>query len=48
MGQCAWAEWILHFVQELVGVSTDPQGSWSTKQILFQSFLVCDTQTGPT
>ena len=44
---CAWAEWILNFVQEIAGVSTDPQGSWSTKHILFLSLLVCEAKTGP-
>ena len=43
----AWAKWILNFVQEIAGVSTDPQGSWSTKHILFLSFLVCEAKTGP-
>ena len=41
MGLSACAEWILSFVQEITGVRTDPQGSWSTKHILFLSFLVC-------
>ena len=36
------AEWILNFVQEIAGVRADPEGSWSTKHILFLSFLVCD------
>ena len=50
MGLFAWAEWILNFVQEIAGVSTDPERSSSgpTKQILFPSFLVCDAKTGPT
>ena len=48
MGLCAWAEWILNFVQEIAGVSTDPEGSWSMKHILFLSFLACDSKTGPT
>jgi len=39
MGLSAWAEWILNFVQEIGGVSTDPQGSGSTKHILFPSLL---------
>jgi len=43
----AWAEWIWNFVQEIAGVSTDPQGSWSTKHILFLSFLVCEAKTSP-
>ena len=47
MGLSACAEWILNFVQETAGVSTDPQGSWSTKLILFLSFLVCEGKTGP-
>ena len=46
MGLSAWAEWILIFVQEIAGVSTDPEGSWATKHILFLSFLVCDAKTG--
>ena len=41
MGLSACAEWILSFVQEIAGVKTDPQGCWSTKHILFPSFLVC-------
>ena len=40
MGLSACAEWILNFVQEIAGVRTDPKGSWSTKHILFLSFLV--------
>jgi len=32
----------LKFVQGIAGVSTDPQGSWSTMQIVSLSFLVCD------
>ena len=47
MGLSACAEWILNFVQETAGVSTDPQGSWSTKHILFLSFLVCEAKTCP-
>ena len=47
MGLSACAEWILNFVQEIAVVSTDPQGSWSTKHILFLSFLVCESKTGP-
>ena len=46
-GVSACAEWILNFVQEIAGVSTDPQGSWSTMHILFLSFLVCEAETGP-
>ena len=46
MGLCVWAEWILNFVQEIAGVSTDRQGSWSTKHILFLSLLVCEPKTG--
>ena len=30
----------MHFVQEIVGVSIEQQGSWSTKHILVQSFLI--------
>ena len=48
MGLSAGVEWILSFVQEIAGVSTDPQGSWSTKHILFLSFLVCEAKTCPT
>ena len=48
MGLSAWAEWILNFVQEIAGVSTDPEGSWSKKHILFLRFLVCDAKTGLT
>ena len=48
MGLSAWAEWMLNFVQEIAGVSTDTQGSWSTKHILFLSFLVSEAKTGPT
>ena len=40
MGLFACAGWILNFVQEIAGVSTDPQGSWSTKHILVRSFLI--------
>ena len=47
MGLSACAEWILNFAQDIAGVSTDPQGSWSTKHILFLSFLVCEAKTGP-
>jgi len=47
MVMSACAEWILNFPQEKTGVSTDPQGSWSTKHILFLSFLVCEAKTGP-
>ena len=47
MGVSACAERILNFVQEIAGVSTDPQGSWSTKHILFLSFLVCVAKAGP-
>ena len=47
MGLSAWAEWTLNFVQEIAGVSTDPQGSWSTKHVLFLSFLVREGKTGP-
>ena len=47
MGLSACAEWILNFVQEIAGVSTDPQGSWFTKHILFLSFLVSEAKTGP-
>jgi len=46
MGLSVWAKWIVSFVQEIAGVSTDPQGSWSTKHILFASFLVCEAKTG--
>jgi len=46
MGLSVYTEWILNFVQEIAGISTDPQGSWSTKHILFLSFLVCDAKTG--
>ena len=44
----AWAEWILNFVQEIAGVSTNSEGSWSIKHILFLSFLVFSAKTGPT
>ena len=47
MGLSACAEWILSFVQEIAGVSTDPQGSWSTMLILFLSFLICKAKAGP-
>ena len=46
MGPCVYAEWILNFAQEIAGVSTDPQGSQSTKHILFLMFLVCKAMTG--
>jgi len=46
MGLYVFAEWILSFVQEIAGVSTDPQGSWSTMHILFLSFLVCKAKAG--
>ena len=48
MGLSAWAEWILNFVHEIAGVSTNPEGSWSTKHILFLRLLVCDAKTGLT
>ena len=41
------AEWIFNFLQEIGGVRTDPQGSWSTIHILFLSVLVCEAETGP-
>jgi len=41
MALFACCEWILNFVQEIASVRPDPQGSWSTKHILFLSFLVC-------
>ena len=44
----AWAKWILNFVQEIAGISTDPEGSWSTKHILFLNFFVCDGKAVPT
>ena len=47
MGLSACAGWVLNFVQEIAGVRTDPQGSWSTKQILFLSSLICEAKTGP-
>ena len=47
MGLSACPEWILNFVQEIAGVNTDPQGSWSTKHILFLCFLVCEAKTCP-
>ena len=47
IGLSACAEWILNFVQEIAGVRTDPQRSWSTKSILFLSFLVSEAKTGP-
>ena len=40
MGLSAWAEWILNFVQEIAGESTDQQGSWSTKHMPVRSFLI--------
>ena len=46
MGLSACAEWTLNFVQEIAGVSTGPQGDWSTQHILFLSFLVCEAKTG--
>ena len=46
MGPSTCAKLISNFVQEIAGVSTDPQGSWSTKHILFLSFLVCEAKTG--
>ena len=47
MGLSAYAEWILNIVQEIAGVNTDPQGSWSTKLILFLSIFVYRAKTGP-
>ena len=47
MGLSACIKWILNFVQEIAGVSTDSQVSWSTKHILFLSFMVCEVKTGP-
>ena len=47
MGLSVCAEWILNFVKEIAGVSTGPQGSWSTMHILFLSFLVCEVKIGP-
>ena len=41
------AVWILNFVQEIVGVSSDPLLSWSTKHLLFLNFLVCEAKTSP-
>ena len=46
-GLSACAGWILSFVQEIAGVSTDPQGSWSTMHILSLNFLVCKAKSGP-
>ena len=46
-GLSACAGWILSFVQEIAGESTDPQARWSTMLILFLSFLVCEAKTGP-
>jgi len=46
MGQFACAEVMLNFVQEIAGVSTDPQGSWSTMHILSLNFLVCKAKAG--
>ena len=40
MGLSVYVEWILNFVQEIAGVSADPQGSWSTKHVLLLSYLV--------
>ena len=47
VGLSACAEWILNFVQEIAGVRTDPEGSWSTKYMLFLSFLIYEAKTGP-
>jgi len=44
MGLSACAEWILNFVQEIAGVIGDLRGNWSTKHILFLSFLVCEAK----
>jgi len=44
---CICVEWILNFVQE-TGVRTDLyKRVGSTQQILFLSFLICETKTGP-
>ena len=46
----ACAEWILNFVQEIAGVSTDPRPTRelvNQAEILFMSFLVCEAKTGP-
>ena len=47
IGLSPFAEWVLNFVQEITGESTDPQGSWSTKLIIVLSFLVCEAEPGP-
>ena len=47
MGLSIYTEWILNFVQEIAGVSNDPQGKWSTKHIPFLSYLVCEAKTSP-
>jgi len=39
LGLSAWAELILNFAPDIAGVRPDPQGSWSTKHVLFVSFL---------
>ena len=46
-GLSAYPEWMLKFVQEIAGVKTYPQGSWSAMHILFLSLLVCEAETGP-
>ena len=46
MGLSACTKWILNFVQEIAGVSTEPQVSWSTKHILLLSFMVCEAKIG--
>ena len=44
-GLSACAEWMLNFVQEIAGVNTNPEGSWSAMHILFLSFLVYEAET---
>ena len=41
------AEWILNFVQEILGVRTGPQGSWFHPANSLPEFLICEAQNGP-
>ena len=47
MALSACAKQILNFAQDIAGVRIDPEGSWSTKHILFLSLLICEAKTGP-
>ena len=44
---CACVEWIVNYAQDVAVVRTDPQRSWSRKQILFLSFLIREANYCP-